>query len=208
MTRITPLVNIFDKEAFAAEVERVSGDGSKAETIANRMNRTIREKWEEDPAYYKRFSELLAQLIRSFKERRISENEYLKLVKAKLDELRQHEASGLPLSVADKPVARAFYGTLHDHLTELTMLTAQEQRVISEELAHHIQATVLPHASIVDWELNMDVQNVMLNEIEDALLDAAREHSFQFPPDHHLLDRILDEILRIVKAQYGAKRRS
>lgn len=208
VTRITPLVNIFDKEAFAAEVERVNGDGSKAETIANRMNRTIREKWEEDPAYYKRFSELLAQLIRSFKERRISENEYLKQVKEQLDELRQHEASGLPLSVADKPVARAFYGTLHDHLAELATLTPQEQRVISEELAHQIQTIVLPHANIVDWEQNVDVQNVMLNEIEDALLEAAKQHRFQFPSDHHLLDRILDEVLRIVKAHHGAKRRS
>lgn len=208
VTRITPLVNIFDKDAFAAEVERVNGDGSKAETIANRMNKTIREKWEEDPAYYKRFSELLQQLIRSFKERRISDNEYLKRVKEKLDELREHESSGLPVSVADKPAARAFYGSLHDHLAELSTLSQAERRVISEELAHQIQAAVLPHASIVDWEQNVDVQNAIKNDVEDALLEAASRHSFDFPSDHRLLDSILDEILSVVKAHYGARRRS
>ena len=206
VTKITPLVNIFDKDAFAAEVERVTGTASQAETIANRMNRTIREKWEEDPAYYKRFSELLKQIIESFRSRRISENDFLRQVKEKLDELRKHETTGLPVSVADKPVARAFYGTLHEHLAELPGLEETERRVISEELAHEIQRAIEPYATMVDWEQNRDARNAMLNAAEDALLDATAGHAFDFPSDHLLLDRLLEEVMRIVEAHYGVKR--
>jgi len=206
VTKITPLVNIFDKGAFAAEVERVTGTASQAETIANRMNRTIREKWEEDPAYYKRFSELLKQIIDSFRSRRISENDFLRQVKEKLDELRKHETTGLPVSVADKPVARAFYGTLHEHLTELPSLGNAEVRSISEELAHVIQRAIEPYATMVDWEQNRDAKNAMLNAAEDALLDMASAHSFDFPTDHLLLDQLLEAVMRIVEAHYGVKR--
>jgi type I restriction enzyme R subunit len=50
---ITDLVNIFDKERFALEVARIEGAAAQADTIAYRLKRTVSEKMEQDPAFYK-----------------------------------------------------------------------------------------------------------------------------------------------------------
>ena len=42
-------VNIFEREAFQAEVDKARGDRAKADIIANRTKKTITEKMEQDP---------------------------------------------------------------------------------------------------------------------------------------------------------------
>lgn len=60
-------MDILDKEAFARELARLGGAASKADTIAYRTRRTITERMDLDPAFYKRFSELLEQTIAEFR---------------------------------------------------------------------------------------------------------------------------------------------
>ncbi len=74
--RITGLVDIFDREAFAKEVQLINGTASKADTIASRTAKTIRERM-DDPAFYRRFSELLEQAIAEWRAQRLSDAEYL-----------------------------------------------------------------------------------------------------------------------------------
>src|SRR5699024_2681089 len=59
--QLTDLVNIFDEEAFQAEVERAGGSAAKADIIASRTAKHINEKMDEDPAFYKKFSQLIQQ---------------------------------------------------------------------------------------------------------------------------------------------------
>ncbi|MBW1803402.1 MAG: type I restriction endonuclease subunit R, partial [Deltaproteobacteria bacterium] len=77
---ITPIVNIFDP-AFEKEIEKVRGAASKADSIAHRTKKTISEKWMEDPAFYKKFSEMLEEVIRAYRQHRLSDAEYLHKVK-------------------------------------------------------------------------------------------------------------------------------
>ena len=51
---------------------------SKADTIAHRTKKTIKERMEEDPAFYKKFSELLEAAIADFRIERLSDADYLK----------------------------------------------------------------------------------------------------------------------------------
>lgn len=113
---ITDLVNIFDKEAFAAEVAKLEGDASKADTIAFRTKRTIIERYQEDPAFYRKFSEMLEDAIRAFREKRLSDAEYLKQVSAIRDAVRDRRADGLPPILRDRDVARAYYGVIRETL--------------------------------------------------------------------------------------------
>ena len=57
--------------------EEHTSDASKADRIASAAKRTITEKMDEDPAFYRQFSELLEQTIRDYREKRISERDYL-----------------------------------------------------------------------------------------------------------------------------------
>ena len=75
--KMTDLVNIFDAEAFANEVDKLGSTASKADTIAHRTKKTIEERMGEDPAFYQKFSELLAQAIAAFRQQRLSDAAYL-----------------------------------------------------------------------------------------------------------------------------------
>ncbi|MCK4524418.1 type I restriction endonuclease subunit R, partial [candidate division WOR-3 bacterium] len=76
--QITPLVNIFNEFAFNEEVSNLRDDGSKADAIATRTQKTIQERYEEDPAFYKKFSEILENVIKAYREQRLNDAEYLK----------------------------------------------------------------------------------------------------------------------------------
>lgn len=56
-------VNIFEREAFEKEVDKARSPRAKADIIANRTKKTITEKMEEDPFFYRKFSVLLEQTI-------------------------------------------------------------------------------------------------------------------------------------------------
>ena len=67
---ITGLVNIFDKEKFQQEVENTTGKAAKADKIASRTAKYISEKMDEDPAFYKKFSQMITDTIAEYEEKR------------------------------------------------------------------------------------------------------------------------------------------
>src|SRR5699024_10025495 len=64
--KLTELVNIFDEDAFQKEVEKTIGEAAKADKIASRTSKHITEKMDEDPVFYKKFSQLIEQAIEDF----------------------------------------------------------------------------------------------------------------------------------------------
>ena len=74
---ITKLVNIFDKEKFEEEVSKVNGNVAKADTIASRTSKFITENMESDPAFYKKFSQMLKETIAAYQQGRIDEAEHV-----------------------------------------------------------------------------------------------------------------------------------
>src|ERR1035438_7906175 len=78
---VVELVNINDPNALEAVVKEAGvSPASKADRIASATRKAINEKMEEDPSFYKRFSELLEETIRDYRAKRISEKEYLKQI--------------------------------------------------------------------------------------------------------------------------------
>ena len=62
-------VNINDPDALKAVVEEGGiSDASKADRIASATKRTITQKMDEDPAFYKQFSEMLEETIRDYRD--------------------------------------------------------------------------------------------------------------------------------------------
>jgi len=70
-------VNIFEREAFEKEVDKARSPRAKADIIANRTKKTITEKMEEDPFFYRKFSVLLEQTIADYKAQRINDAQAL-----------------------------------------------------------------------------------------------------------------------------------
>ncbi len=75
--QIVDPVNIFEREAFEAEVEKLKSPRAKADAIANRTKKTITERMDEDPFFFRKLSVLIEQAIEEYRNQRISDAEYL-----------------------------------------------------------------------------------------------------------------------------------
>ncbi|KAA6336377.1 Type-1 restriction enzyme R protein [termite gut metagenome] len=117
---LTELVDIFDKEKFAEEVERIMGKAAKADTIASRTAKHISENMDTDPAFYKKFSDLLKETIAAYEQGRIDEVEYLKQVTQQMESVISHTDSDIPAQIADNNTARAYFGLCVETLKSIT----------------------------------------------------------------------------------------
>jgi type I restriction enzyme, R subunit len=170
---ITELVNIFDEDAFDAALDSRETAASRADAIAHATKRTNEERWDEDPAFFKRFAELLREVIADFQAKRISDLEYLKRAREIRKQFVKRDTSDFPRTVRDDPLARAFFGTIQETLQGLGGNGAQRIEDVSADAAQRIVDIVKSHRR-VDWASNLDVENAMKNDIDDYVFDVLR----------------------------------
>ncbi len=197
--RITELVNIFDAGAFAREVDKLASAASKADTIAFRTKRTIHDLMQEDPAFYRRFSELLEEAIRAFREQRLSDAEYLGKVAKIAERVRNRTGDDIPGELAHRDVAKAFFGVLQEAFAAHSN-HAVDARAISTTAGLAIDDIVQAHR-IVHWTRNPDVQNRMKGAIEDYLFEIMEQEKLEL--SFEAIDRILESVLDIARVRYA-----
>ena len=169
--QITPLVNIFDTEAFAAEVNKLDSTSAKADTIAHRTSRTIQVRMDEDPVFYQRFSEMLQRVIDDFRRKRISENEYLVHVTELMNSVINRTGDDIPEILEGHEIAKAYYGIVLQCFTEDTPDDSTVKDWLPE-IAIAIDE-IIERNRIVQWVDNEDVKNRIRTEIEDWLFEYA-----------------------------------
>lgn len=198
--KVTGLVNIFDAEAFSHEVEKLESIASKADTIAYRTKRTITERMQEDPAFYRKFSAMLEDTIRAFLEKRLSDASYLKKVTEIRDSIRNRTGDDIPHALRSSHVAKAFYGSVLDILEKYGDGNFDSKKV-SVEAGIEIDRIIRDNR-IVNWENNTDVQNQMRTQIEDMLFVVRDRYSFDLTFED--IDRILEQCLEIGRVRYSS----
>jgi len=202
---ITDLVNIFDKEKFELEVEKIVGDAARADTIAHRTAKHINEKMEEDPAFYKKFSEMLKEAIRAYAERRISEAEYLKLAKDVEEAVLNRTGSDIPESLKSREVAHAFYGITFESI-KAKLKDEQIARSIASNagigIDDLVQSIVLDNGKAkVDWKNKSDLIGQLEIAIGDFLMDNIRD-KYELNLSFGEIDDIAVKSIEIAKLRY------
>jgi len=202
---ITELVNIFDKDKFQLEVENTTGKAAKADKIASRTSKHISEKMEEDPAFYKKFSQMLKETIADYEERRITEAQYLNKVQEIMNNVLAHTDSDIPEALKDKDVAKAFYGLNIESLSE-KIQDPIVRREISIQAALNIdemiQKAVLDNGkSIIDWQYKTNITGKLQVEIGDYLIDEVRD-KYNIKLSFGELDDIANRCIEVAKIRY------
>lgn len=196
--KITDLVNIFDADAFAKEVDKLDSTASKADTIAHRTKRTISERMQEDPAFYRRFSDMLEDAIRAFREKRLSDADYLKRVTEIQSSVRDRSGDDLPPVLKNKDVAKAFYGIVAEKYAKHKKC-GFDSNAAAADTALRIDEIVQENR-IVNWADNVDIQNRMKTEIEDYIFDLTNKHSISLALED--IDEILEKCLEVARVRY------
>ncbi len=211
---VTELVNIFDTEAFDAEVEKKEGKAAKADTIASRVIRTVTERMEEDPVFYKKFADLVEQAIKEYRQGRIDESEYLHRVTECMDTIRRGHEVDIPIKLEGHGEAQAYFGILNEVFTstQKTELQVAEEPIPYEGKTSVMDANAVANISldiegiiakrkIRDWMHNEDVINKIQIDIDDYLYDI--KNAGQINLSTHDMDSIMELCIGIAKKLAG-----
>lgn len=196
---ITGLVNIFDKEKFQQEVESTTGKAAKADKIASRTAKHITEKMEEDPAFYKKFSQMLKEAIADYETQRINEAQYLSKVKDIMDAVLSHTDSDIPSSFQNTDVAKAFYGITNEEL-QSKFSDAETRKQISANTALAIDE-IIQKLIKVNWQNEVDVPKKMIHQIGDYLIDEVRD-KYNIEISFEEIDKLAESCVNVAKIRY------
>ncbi|HEY5892675.1 MAG TPA: HsdR family type I site-specific deoxyribonuclease [Chthoniobacterales bacterium] len=208
-------VNIFEREAFEKEVDKARSPRAKADIIANRTKKTITEKMDEDPFFYRKFSVLLELAIADYKAQRISEAEYLAKVTDLMQTVRDGRTHDAPSVLKERDLSRAFFGTLKEQIGHAPINLDDTISVVREDsptngrkaafdpvdellasAACQIEDIIRKHA-VVRWRENADAQNRMRNDLDDFLFALQDEKGIRLTLVQ--MDAIIESALRIAR---------
>ncbi len=199
-TTIIELVNINDPDALEAVVDETGvSQGSKADRIASATRRAITERMDKDPAFYRQFSEMLEDTIRAYRERRMSERDYLNSVLELAGKVaaKDHGRS-VPRSIKGNDDAQAFFGVLKGQLTD-----DDGQDVPDDETAEIALAVIdiVKRHHIVDVWSNDIAVNGMRNAIDDYFFDVVRDEK-GVEISVEVLDDLEQRIMDLARARF------
>ncbi len=197
MMRITEPVDITDAEKFDVELNKMDTDRGKADTIRTRLMRTISEKSKEDPAYYKKFSTRIEETIEEYRNRRITDSEYLQRMQAIKEDFRERNSGiNYPTNITTEN-SRAFYGVIYDKLIPKMKENANIEEI--GEIALTIQKEIESKIKR-DWHYNTDIHNEIAQAIDDTIFMYATRKNINL--DLEELDKLIEEIINIALMRY------
>mgnify|MGYP001770526893 FL=1 len=198
--RITNPVDILNAKAFEEELERLQSKRAKADAIRTRLTKSIHAKWDENPSYYKKFSERIQEAIQEYKDKRISEAEYLNRMKDIMNDYRRGESSErYPEVIKENRNAQAFYGVTKDILSETKETAASYDTNTLGDLALKIDEIIQEHQK-VDWHDNVEIHNRIAQELDDLLFDFKEKHNLDI--DFDTIDKIIEQIKTVALRRY------
>ena len=198
---ITNLVNIFDKDNFQKEVDSVVGTAAKADTIATRTAKYIQENMDSDPAFFKKFSQLIKETIELYEQGRLTDNEYLEKMMQYKEDVLNHTDSELPPELEHNNAAKAYFGIALENYKRLFpgMPVREIALATANAFDDIIRQTVIVEGSVlVDWQSKNDIIGKMKIRLEDELIDnVKRKYGVSFPFDD--MDIIIDGCVDVAK---------
>ena len=190
-------VDILNDQNFVAvkEEQGIYSSGSaaaKADTIAYRTRRIVRERMGEDPFFYKRFSNLIQQAIDDFRANRMSDMEYLDLVTNLEDQMFSGKRDDVPDSISKNSEACAYYGVIRSYFPGTDQF---ESAAVKTALA--IQKTLKKYWKVDFWS-DGRAQNYVQDDLDDFLYDQVNnKYGASLGPEQ--MDGIFEDTMRIAK---------
>ncbi|MBO7492512.1 MAG: type I restriction endonuclease subunit R [Bacteroidales bacterium] len=198
---ITNLVNIFDKDNFQKEVDSVVGTAAKADTIATRTAKYIQENMDSDPAFFKKFSQLIKETIELYEQERLTDSEYLEKMMQYKEDVLNHTDSELPPELEHNNAAKAYFGiALENYKRLFPGMPVREMALATANAFDDIirQTVIVEDSVLVDWQSKNDIIGKMKIRLEDELIDnVKRKYGVNFPFDD--MDIIIDGCVDVAK---------
>ena len=198
LKKITSPIDILNKDDFEKELEELGSLRSKADAIASRMTRSISEKRDENPAYYDSFSKRIRDALTLYKEKVISEAEYLAKMRTIMGDYHAGRSTvSYPERIKNNVHAQAFFGVLTALFDEV-----EDERITPDfvaEVSEEITKIVASHSQ-VDWTNNKTIHDRISQDIDDLFYKYEKEHGLKLSFD--LIDKIIDNVKTVALRRF------
>lgn len=198
LKKITSPIDILNKDDFEKELEELGSLRSKADAIASRMTRSISEKRDENPAYYDSFSKRIRDALALYKEKVISEAEYLAKMRTIMEDYYAGKSTvSYPERIKANVHAQAFYGVLTALFDEV-----EDGRITPDfvaEVSEEITKIVASHSQ-VDWTNSKTIHDRISQDIDDLFYKYEKEHGLKLSFD--LIDKVIDNVKTVALRRF------
>lgn len=197
--KITQPIDIFNKQQRDDEVEKLTGKAAKADHIAARTSKGISIKFDEDPVFYRKLSELIKQTIQDYKQSRIDETEYLHRIQQIENSFLTGKQDDVPAILEGNKIAIAFYNQINDQLSNY-LIKKEKNAEIAQSVYEILNSNIYDGTkTIIDWKKNKDLEKEISAELDDYFYTISHELEKSIP--FELIDDFIEEIIKIAKKQ-------
>lgn len=165
-----------------------------ADRIASLAKKSISEKMEEDPAFYTKFSVLIQNVIDAYRQKQISDLEYLKQITEAKKKLDAKEHDDVPAILENNDNAIAAYGVIHPILSKLGLDDAQLKE-LSAECAAAFDKIIDSNSKVNFWN-DEDAINNVKDLMDDYFYDVVRDEKGISIPSN-IMDQVIEKVLFI-----------
>lgn len=198
LKQITNPVDILNKDDFERELEELGSLRAKADAITSRLSKSISAKYEENPAYYDSFSKRIKDALDQYKEKVISEAEYLAKMRSIMEDYHSGKSSvSYPERIKHNVHAQAFYGVITALFDD-----AQVEGMTPDfaaEIAEEITAIIAKH-SRVDWTNNQTIHNRISQDIDDLFYAYEKNRGLVLSFD--LIDKVIENVKTVALRRF------
>ena len=136
--------------------------------------------------------------MEDYKNRVISEAEYLDKMKSIMADYREGTASIVyPERIKGDLHAQAFYGVISAVLDDAIDLNQHMDTVT--DIALSVTRIIEKHDT-VDWQTNKDIHNRIAQEIDDLFYELEKERGFQV--DFDTVDKVIENVITVALRRF------
>lgn len=198
LKQITNPIDILSKDDFEKELAELGSARAKADAIASRMTKSISRRRDENPAYYDSFSKRIKEVLEQYKERMISEAEYLSKMRSIMDDYHAgRSAISYPERIKNNVHAQAFFGVLNAIFDDVAGNGINSDFVaeVSEEITK-----ILEEHRQVGWAENKTVHDRIAQDIDDLFYGYEKNRGVELSFD--IVDKIIDNVLTVAVRRF------
>ncbi|MDJ0817742.1 MAG: DUF3387 domain-containing protein, partial [Desulfobacterales bacterium] len=153
----------------------------------------IEQEIGKDPAFYKKFSSLLEEVIDAYHQGRLNALEALGQIKEISTKVVTHTDDDIPDGLVGNDMARRYFGQVRERISVYGTYNENSGAEIAIEIVDRIA-----RHKIRDWRTNPDAINRMRGEIDDILFDIEKKRGLELSLDDH--DAIIDRCIEVAIA--------
>jgi type I restriction enzyme R subunit len=198
LKQITNPVDILNRDELEKELEELDSLRAKADAIRTTMTKSISEHHDENPAYYDSFSKRIREALEEYKNRIVTEAEYLSKLRSIMEDYRKGTSTvNYPDKIKGNIHAQAFYGVVANVLDEEIDLSAELDTVAEITLGI---TTIVERNSAVDWQNNTDIHNKIAQEIDDLFYEYEKNNGFKV--GFEVIDKIIENVKTVALRRF------